>query len=257
MQTAQIEAALLAQVQTRYPGILDITTGLIGHYKLDEGSGTTAIDASSNGNDGTLVGSPTPIHSTGIIDGALTFSGDYDRVAVTHPVNGSLDFDADNFSISFWFNSTAITDVTARLVGKINNSGLSGVVFFADSAGDVNFFIDDGTSSMSLFTSGLLDGNWHHVVGIRNGNNFALYADGLLADSGTASLGSVSNTTNLKLGASTSSAGDYDGLLDDVRLYDRALTTGDIDELFATGAPLIVDTTNDAADGIHLPFPPC
>lgn len=251
VQTGPIETAIVAdaQIRSRYAGVFDITTGLVGHYKLDEGSGTTATDASVNSNDGTHLGSPTPVHATGVIKGGLTFSGNFDRVEITDPVDGSHDFDTNDFSVSFWFKSNAIPGSQARLAGKLFSAGHPGFVFFADSSGDVNFLVDDGDTDGFVSASGLLDGNWHHIVWVRDGNRYDLYADGLLVDFDTEPLLSISNSENLKFGASDASSGDYDGSLDDIRLYDRGLTASDVDELFATGQPLVVDTTNDKDDG--------
>ena len=109
--------------------------------------------------------------------------------------------------------------------------------FYADSFGDINFLVDDGTSFITLFTSGLLDGNWHQITGVRNGSTFELYADGALVDSGTASIGSISNSENLILGATDASNSDYDGLIDDVRLYDQVITPADILQLATGGEP--------------------
>ena len=131
LQIGNIESSVIIndQAQQEFSGVLDIATGLVGHYKLDEGSDITAIDSSVNGNDGTHFGTPTPIHSTGSIDGALSFSDDFDRVEIADPLDGSLDFDANNFSVSFWFNSNPISDTTARLVGKLSINPGPGFVF--------------------------------------------------------------------------------------------------------------------------------
>jgi len=91
---------------------------------------------------------------------------------------------------------------------------------------------------------------WHHVVAQRSGDNFEIYVDGVLAGSGTTAVGTVTSSEPLLIGGTGTD--DYEGLLDDVRGYARALDTADIAALRALGPTdnqLTVDTTSDTVDG--------
>ena len=211
-------------------GTLDITSNLVAHYSFDEGSGTTAGDSSTTNNDGSLLGSPGWTGGQ-VGSGALNFGGDFDRVEIAD--NVATDFGSGDFTVGFWFNSSAAPSGGSRLIGDLN--GGDGFLFY-ESGGTLNFMVDSGVSFVSLAAGGLLDGNWHHVVGTRSGDTFSLYVDGSLVDSTTsAGFGSVSSSETLRIGASSSSHGDFDGLIDEVRLYDRDLTASGVTELFIDG----------------------
>lgn len=93
------------------------------------------------------------------------------------------------------------------------------------------FEVDDDNDVIQLTASGVLDGDWHHVAAIRSGDTFSLFIDGSLADMDKDNLGSVNNSRDLHLGTNNSQTSNFDGLLDEVRLYDRALTSDDVLEL--------------------------
>ncbi|MCU7842525.1 MAG: DUF4347 domain-containing protein [Candidatus Thiodiazotropha sp. (ex Monitilora ramsayi)] len=226
--TVEAGIAFSGQLQSSWNGTLDITTGLVGHYDFEEGSGSTAIDSSATGNNGTLIG--PPVYTAGEVGSyALSFNGDFDRIEA--PDSLATNFGTGNFAVSFWFNST-YSGGTARLVGDMD--GGDGYVFYTTGAGDVTFGVVSGIDSVALVSGGLFDGNWHHVVGMVNGADWSLYVDGTLADSvNNGFIGNIDNSNTLRIGASSASHNEYDGLIDDVRLYDRALAMTDINELFA------------------------
>ena len=224
----ETDAAFSTNVQQSWQHVLDITSNLVAHYEFNEGSGSTLVDSSATGNDGTLLGSPS--WTAGQIgSGALDFSGDFDRVEIAD--NAATDFGSGDFSVGFWFNSNSPSASVSRLVGDLN--GGYGFVFY-ESSGTLNFLANSSGGSATTSVGGLFDGNWHHVVGTRSGSDFNLYVDGSLASNVNAgAVTSVSNAETLRIGASSSSHGDYDGLIDEVRLYDRALSSDDVTQLFA------------------------
>ncbi len=231
-QVGVIEAQVIINpdLQLKWVGILDTTTGLVAHWAFDEGSGTTAIDSSGNNNTGTLTDSPT--YTTGQVgSNALDFTSDFDRVVVAD--DASLSFGSGDFSVGFWFNSTFSGSV-ARLVGDMD--GGDGYIFYTLGSGDVSFQVTSGGNSVVLSSNGLFDGTWHYIAGTRSGSDFSLYVDNQLADSTTNGLiGNIDNSNTLRIGASSASTNDYDGLIDEVRIYNRSLTSTDVTELFVDG----------------------
>ncbi|MCB1914612.1 MAG: DUF4347 domain-containing protein, partial [Rhodocyclaceae bacterium] len=221
-----------------WSGLLDITTGLVGHFTFDEGSGTIAGDSSATGNDGTLLSGPTWVAGR-VGSGALNFGGDFDRVEV--PDSAAYDLSGD-FSVSFWFNSAQTPSSQVRLVGQ--SAGSDGFVVFTDSFGDINWFVTGSGGSTTFWTAAPLDSNWHLFTAVRSGDNFELFIDGASAATDTTAIGDASSSEPLRFGASSASSGDYDGLVDDVRIYDRALGAGDISELYSyTGVSVDVTVT--------------
>ncbi|MES9950937.1 MAG: Ig-like domain-containing protein, partial [Candidatus Thiodiazotropha sp.] len=245
-RTGSVETAIAFSrpLQSSWGGSLDITTGLVGHYTFDEGSGTTAIDSSVTGNHGTLFDGP--VYTAGQVGShALSFNGNFDRVEA--PDSTATDFGTFDFSVGFWFNST-YSGPQARLVGDMAVGGGAGYIFYTDGLNDLNLQVSSGAESIILTAEGLFDGTWHHVMGIRSGPNYTLYVDGHEADQWLGSaIGVIDNSQPLRIGAS-SSYGDYDGLIDEVRLYDRALSADDAIELFTDGGGIVSYPTSYGMD---------
>ena len=250
-QTGDIETEVPFELPAfaQWQGTLDITSNLVAHYTFDEGSGTTAGDSSATNNDGTLLDSP--VWASGKIgSGALDFSGDFDRVEAAD--NVALDYSGD-FSVSFWFNSTQTPGGSARLVGQ--SAGSDGFVIYTDSSGDINWMVAGGGGSTTLGAAAPLDGNWHLVTAVRSGDNFELFIDGTSTATSTAVVGDASSSETLRIGSSSASSSEYDGLLDDVRIYDRALSVSDVTELYSyTGAssPTDLDTVATTDGGLSI-----
>ncbi|MCG7930577.1 MAG: Ig-like domain-containing protein [Candidatus Thiodiazotropha lotti] len=238
--------AFTRPLQENWGGTLDIVTGLVGHYSFDEGGGGTALDSSVSGNHGTLVGGPA--YTTGQVgSNALNFNGDFDRVEI--PDNAATNFGIGDFTVAFWFNSTQ-SGTTARLAGDMD--GGDGYVFYTTGGGDITFQVTSGIDSVALTTGGLFDGNWHHVVGTVSGSDWLLYVDNILADAiNNPFVGNIDNVNTLRIGASSASHNEYDGLIDEVRLYDRTLTSGDVTELFldANDAPVLNSASLSISEG--------
>lgn len=213
----------------------------IGHWKLDESSGTTATDSSGNGHHGTLVNAPVWEPSGGKIDGSLNFNGTTQRVTVAdEPFN----FGTGDFTVSFWMRSShaAENNIWPAVVSKLasgNNNGYH-IVLSALDDGDPYwvFHVADGTQASVWEEFDVRDGQWHHLVGVRKGDMLYAYRNGILRGSGPGRPGSVNTSLNLTLGGMPSyhACCRYTGSLDDVRIYNRALTAGEIAALFANAS---------------------
>src|SRR6202035_495146 len=75
-------------------------------------------------------------------------------------------------------------------------------------------------------------GTWYHVAAVKSGLNISLYVNGALDGSGTLSAPVDSNTAHLFAGANPSGASFFDGLIDEVELFNRALSAGEILGIF-------------------------
>ena len=93
------------------------------------------------------------------------------------------------------------------------------------------------TTSASGFVT---DGEWHHVTATRAGDNMTLMLDGVEVATSTASVGLVDPAAPLTIGGEDATVSDYEGMLDDVRVYTRALTTGDVQELRALSSGVVI-----------------
>src|SRR5690606_37304729 len=120
-------------------------TGLVGHWKLDEESGTLA-DSSCYGNDGTAIGGPE-YASSGKIGYAMGFDGVDDNVNIGDPASGELDFNAtQSFTYSIWVRGT---DVDSLAFSKGNSSTGYDIIMGASSTvGQHACRIGDGSTDI-------------------------------------------------------------------------------------------------------------
>ncbi len=218
----------------------DISTGLVAHYTFD---GNTN-DSSGNNNHGTAVGNPTYV--TGQIGQALSFDGTDDDVEMGDPADGSLDFGTGNFSISTWIKQDPV---------QVNDGGLGVVWKGANTSPDAGYNLfyeadldkvtcgvsDTGTRVITVSNTTISDDVLVHVVTVTNRDNDTcnIYLNGVLDKSGdiSAVTGSVDNTNAFRVGANAfTGSGEFTGDIDDVRIYNRALTAADITELYNLGA---------------------
>lgn len=206
----------------------DTSTGLIGHWPLDDGSGTTAADSLTL-NDGTLTNfpaDPSPNWVEGRVGpNALAFDGSDDRVAIS-----GLNVSNASFTISAWAKRNSAGDVDV-IVGQ-GAGGANNELFFGFRATDVftcGFGSDDLDSP--AYVGNL---NWHHWVCSYDAdtNARALYRDGALVANDTAAA-DYAGSGALSIGGSTTIASSHtDGIIDEVLLYNRALSAEDASLLY-------------------------
>ena len=208
---------------TTYSGFADT---LLGHYKLDSTSGSTAVDDSSNGNNGTLFGDPTWQPTGGHIDGAIELDGSGDWVEI----NNEPAFDiTDAITVSAWIKVTAFDHAFASVVTK----GDSSWRLARNNEANVMEFACSGISNNQYgYVAGSVNvnnGQWHHVAGVYDGARIYLYVDGQ-EDISEPATGSIdTNDFKVLIGENAESAGrTFNGLIDDVRIYHFALPAGDV-----------------------------
>ena len=81
------------------------------------------------------------------------------------------------------------------------------------------------------------DGEWHYVVGVRDGSNLHMYVDGVLENTGSISDSDYSNNSPITIGAYNSGDYYFSGSIDDVRIYNRALSEGEVKALYDLEKP--------------------
>jgi len=221
---------------------------MIAYWKLDETSGTAYSDF-YDGHTGECAGDcPTP--TLGHLGGGQEF--DSDSTGIDVPVSlgdDSFDWGAhDSFSVEFWMkadsaNSCSLSnEVVVGRDGGVSDQlhwwtgvgcGAGGKAAFAlrDNAGDM-----EGVESTTVVTDGL----WHHVVAVRDDstNEIRIYVDGggEGSESATYSAGFESPTAALNIGWLDLSHGyHFAGIVDEVALYDRALSPDEIQQHYEEG----------------------
>jgi len=218
------------------------TAGLVGHWKFDEGGGATAFDETGNGHDGAINGAQA---TEGQIGEALLFDEIDDHVSVP-------DFDyGTDYTIAFWLKSSGNEGTGWQYVFSHAgwNAPNSLNIFFGENSmsgfeGTLRTLLRDAddadATDMLDIDAGLADGNWHHyALTVASGIGADVYIDGALKVSEQSRGGDAFDpATDLFLGGRSdlNSARFFGGALDDVRIYDRALTEVEVAGL-AGGSP--------------------
>jgi len=237
---------------TSAPALLTISaplpvpdTGLLLYLKMDEASGTTAFDSTTNLNNGALLNFATPVNNwvPGVINGALLFNqGGPNADAIVVPDQAYLDFGANPFSLSLWAKGSPVQTPSGGLLCK----GLGG----GDEAycidiypGTYRFFVRNSTGQGGSFLYGPApSGDWQHLAVIYDPaqGQSQLYVDGVLTAVASTVDSILANTDTLDIGARQYQGGytlPWTGFLDDLRVYGRAITPLEVRALNYEGHP--------------------
>ena len=211
-----------------------VATDLVAYWKLDENAGSLAFDQVSITHLGVLTNGSTWVAGTPTVNpnvSALSFDGTDDAV-VTGAVS-DFAFDTDEFTVSLFAKPTSGNrSVLGNFSPLLRGWGL---YFYSNNT--INFFGygDTGTNDAAKPAT-VLDGNWHHIVGVykRAGASLTIetYVDGALIGTNTANVGDIGSSSPLFLGKYLLQP-TYAGSLDDIRIYERALTGSEVTQLAA------------------------
>ena len=224
-----------------HPGVFTLTENRTGYWRLE----TDAQDYQGS-NNGTVTGA-TFSEVSG--KSFATFDGN-DYISIPH--NASNDW-SQNQTVSLWMNTT--TTARGHMLGKwISTSGTDPSLFNVwvnDSAGVANkatfaFRNSNNVVHTANSTTSVNDGYWHHVVIVLEGSStMKIYVDGTLEDTTTGiTAGSFTSTRPIYLGvqeqpwlSGVNAATYYDGKLDDIQVWNRALSASEISTLHSNGRP--------------------
>lgn len=219
----------------RYPDRV-LRDGAIGYWRMNATSGTTELDRSGNGHDGTYSGSPTLAQTGALSDGDTAIKcANTGRMTVSSAV-----FNTTAFSIAVWvqFTATDITNGTASEVFMATQQTFptSGWrfgmhKFGGDTANHFAFWCtqEGGTLKVESVEVPVAD-TWYHVVITYDGTTYKLYVNGAFSASGTGTR--VNDTSSVIFGYVT--AGEYlDGYLDECATYNVALSAAQIAKQYA------------------------
>lgn len=194
--------------------------GLVGYWSFNEGTSTKATDFSGHGNAGTLstTGSTLPQWTGGKLGMALSFDGSTNNVTLSGPTV------SDTLTFTAWFKVTSYPDAWGTLIAQNNTLGI-----FVTNDNKISYYY--GTADHKN-TNSFNQGQWNHVAVVNEGGNAIFYINGV-ADGGC---GSAPGFTVGYIGKDNNNNDDFNGLIDEVRVYNRALSASEIKQLYNLGA---------------------
>jgi hypothetical protein len=222
---------------------------LVGWWKMDEGSGTTLIDSSGQGNNGTTVGSPT--WTTGVINQAISLNGTTQYTTVIDTPSLRI---TSAITLSAWIKPTSLAG-PYYILKKAKQSATNGYELSISGTGTAFFRFNQFTSANTYRVdtkSALTTSTWVHIAATFNGTTLTIYRNGIADSSKTVSAVSiVSNNLSLGIGAEPDGVAKFPGAIDDARVYNGALTAAQILAL-AVVPPSLTSPTN-LSTGVSIP----
>ncbi|MDD4924651.1 MAG: LamG domain-containing protein [Dehalococcoidales bacterium] len=254
------------------------TNGLVGYWDMEEGSGILIHDQSGNNNNGTTTNMVTP-WTGGVIPGsggkkgggALYFDGTNDWVSVKQ----SPSLNAINeFTASFWIKHFGTLTDGGDYLGKGTSSDDRSILIFRSNTGSGTIFVNlYGNSAGQIGRREIPFSNqtsWNFLTvtydGGSTGNSVKVYINGVeqggtLDDSGTFGTALRQNNAYFNIGGLYGSSSNLEGIMDEVRIYNRVLSVEEIRYHYNRGGPVaqwkmdegegntVYDSTNNNNDG--------
>jgi gliding motility-associated-like protein len=213
------------------------TFGLIAYYSFDNDADSIVIDETGNfANNGFA---NTLIRDCGVVGQSIRFNGE-DHFAAFSSTPVKNIFGTEDFSISFYFkslNSNSVSTQTIMYKRENCSNDNAFAIRYSPLSNNLNLIVSEDVSLSSILSVPLDDQKcWHHVAVVRRGTTIFLYADGLRADldSKNKRINIASDQLPLLVGPSSCLATDgaFEGFLDELLIYDRALTDDEVSQIY-------------------------
>jgi glucose/arabinose dehydrogenase/chitodextrinase len=223
----RVRASDAAGNPSAYSNVVSATTaaatGLVAAYSFNEGTGTSVADASGNGNTGTINGATWVV--AGKYGAALSFDGTNDLVVINH--SSSLSF-STGMTLEAWVLPTAAQSGWRTLIQKevdaffLHASG-GGAALQPTAGGTFNGSVD------YFAPTALAVNTWSHVALTWNGSTMRLYINGVEAANHARGGPMQTTTAPLRIGGNSPYGEFFLGRIDEVRVYNRALSAAEIE----------------------------
>ncbi|HPY52076.1 MAG TPA: LamG domain-containing protein, partial [Sedimentisphaerales bacterium] len=224
---------------------------LVGWWKLDEGTGTTARDISGYGNDGTFGGDPQWV--AGRFGKALEFDGSDDFLDCGN--DPSLDLTL--WTIAFWLNAAQNKDYNGFVIKGLDAAENYEVLGFADGSFHFPITMTGGARTyVNSVTGVIVAGEWAHYAYLYDSTDGRrLYKNGDLVFDDSESGTPQASTDPLTIGNEQPMSRFVDGIMDDVRIYSRVLTLDELADVMLGKGPNaeLADDPSPANEATDVP----
>ena len=197
--------------------------GLVAAYSFDQGSGTTAPDASGNNNTGTLTSTTWSL--SGKYGGALSFNGTSSFVRVADSASLHL---STGMTLEAWVNPNALGSIWRTVILKENGANMQYGLYAHTDTSRPSGHVFTTAEFDTRGTAAVAQSTWTHLAVTYDGSNLRLYVNGTQV-SVKAVIGAMGASTGpLKIGGNAIWGEWFSGLIDEVRIYNRALAATEI-----------------------------
>jgi hypothetical protein len=207
--------------------------GLVGYWSFNEGTGTIAHDFSGHGNNGTLSGSTLPTWTSGKLGNGLSFNGTSSRVNLA-PVSVGA-----SVTISAWIRTSSSGQIPAFSLWGGDR------IYYGVTSGTFFVYDNNATPSAAMTSNAYVNNNqWHLVVWTNDGANSNMYVDGRLDKTQSQARGAFTGTAGSYIGFDGPNSEYFPGSIDEVRVYNRALSSAEVFALYISGAAKVISGTS-------------
>jgi chitinase len=208
-------------------GIVTITndevSGLVAAYSFNEGTGTTVGDASGNSNIGTISGATWS--TQGHAGNALSFDGTNDLVSIADAAS----LDVTRLTLMAWVRPTTLSGWRTAILKERGSDGLAYALYAHDNAPRPSAYVNTGGPDREVQgTAGLPLNTWSHLSMTYDGTTMRLYVNGVQVATRAVTGNILTSTQELRIGGNLMWGEYFAGLIDDVRVYNRALSAAEI-----------------------------
>jgi len=224
---------------------------LLAYWRFEEASGAVD-DAHTGGYDGTNNGAD--YQATGIINYAYNYvAGSSDYVEIDN--EEAMRLSGGSYTISLWFKADSTGD--SRIIWKSWSTTGQADYDLYFSSNTLNWRMQDDTATANGASS---TGTWYHIVLVRDlgAETMTLYIDSVAQnDVGSSTATTVTGNDNEEMQLAryyygTTAGGYFDGIIDEVGIWTRALTSGEVGELYNSGNGFAYPFTAPAVGNLHM-----
>jgi hypothetical protein len=221
------EASVTVTVSNRPPA----PAGLVAAYGFNEASGLAVTDASGQGNGGTISGATRT--TAGKFGGALSFNGFSAWVTVNDAA--SLDL-TTGMTIEAWVKPSLLTGWRS-VVTKEAPGGLAYALYSGNNASRPAGYVHTTSDIEATGTTAMVANVWTHLAVTYDGTTLRMFVNGVQVRTQSASGAAITTAGALRIGGNSAWGEYFKGLIDEVRIYNRALTVNEIQLDMTTAIP--------------------
>ena len=223
--------------------------GLVLYMPFEEIVGTTTEDMSHMGNDGDLINGLTLDNGFSVNGYAMSFDGASDYINISK--SDSLNI-TGNVTLAAWVYPKNLDGSIQRIVDKMITGERYWRLLLNDNRFSFSYY--PGAAFVHLYCDDTLTENtWNHIVGVRYNSNLTFFLNGKYCNS-TAVSGTISQThSQVTIGSKQDGSELFNGLIDDVYIFNRSLNATEIVNLYMSGTPRFYLDKGETATGSYYP----